>query len=193
MNNDVFLDHACGGICACTTCHVWVKKGAENLSELDDDEARPHGHRRRPAAEFAPRMPGGDHQARRSGGRDSGVEQELRLGRKTCMLQELQVDQLQKISASCSRNSIPRPIRWQLRFTDLHKLVTELAQLQRRSQAIERSPSSKPSRWLGTRSGKTNHGGRSDLQAYALDRLRHRSFHSCTPADTAPPLPAAWD
>jgi len=38
MNNDVFLDHACGGVCACTTCHVWVKKGAENLSEPDDDE-----------------------------------------------------------------------------------------------------------------------------------------------------------
>jgi 2Fe-2S ferredoxin len=38
MNNDVFLDHACGGVCACTTCHVWVKKGMENLSEPDDDE-----------------------------------------------------------------------------------------------------------------------------------------------------------
>ena len=38
MNNDVFLDHACGGVCACTTCHVWVKKGAQNLSEPDDDE-----------------------------------------------------------------------------------------------------------------------------------------------------------
>ena len=21
-NHDVFLDHACGGVCACTTCHV---------------------------------------------------------------------------------------------------------------------------------------------------------------------------
>jgi ferredoxin len=33
------LDHACGGNCACTTCHVWVKEGAENLSPMDDDEA----------------------------------------------------------------------------------------------------------------------------------------------------------
>jgi 2Fe-2S ferredoxin len=39
INNNVFLDHACGGNCACTTCHVQVIKGAELLSELDDDEA----------------------------------------------------------------------------------------------------------------------------------------------------------
>jgi 2Fe-2S ferredoxin len=39
LNNGVRLDHACGGNCACTTCHVWVKEGAENLSEMDDDEA----------------------------------------------------------------------------------------------------------------------------------------------------------
>jgi ferredoxin, 2Fe-2S len=39
LNNGVRLDHACGGNCACTTCHIWVKQGAENLSEMDDDEA----------------------------------------------------------------------------------------------------------------------------------------------------------
>jgi ferredoxin, 2Fe-2S len=39
LNNNVRLDHACGGNCACTTCHVWVKEGAENLSEMEDDEA----------------------------------------------------------------------------------------------------------------------------------------------------------
>ena len=39
LNNDIHLDHACGGNCACTTCHVWVKKGAELLSEMADDEA----------------------------------------------------------------------------------------------------------------------------------------------------------
>jgi ferredoxin, 2Fe-2S len=33
------LEHACGGSCACTTCHVVVKQGAEFLSEMDDDEA----------------------------------------------------------------------------------------------------------------------------------------------------------
>jgi 2Fe-2S ferredoxin len=37
-NYNVFLDHACGGVCACTTCHLMVKQGAEGLSEADDDE-----------------------------------------------------------------------------------------------------------------------------------------------------------
>jgi ferredoxin, 2Fe-2S len=39
INNDFFLDHACGGNCACTTCHVIVKKGEELLSQMEDDEA----------------------------------------------------------------------------------------------------------------------------------------------------------
>jgi ferredoxin, 2Fe-2S len=39
LNNGIRLDHACGGNCACTTCHVWVKEGAHNLSDMDDDEA----------------------------------------------------------------------------------------------------------------------------------------------------------
>jgi 2Fe-2S ferredoxin len=39
QNHNIFLDHACGGNCACTTCHVWVKKGAECLTEMDEDEA----------------------------------------------------------------------------------------------------------------------------------------------------------
>ena len=33
------LEHACGGSCACTTCHVIVREGLENLSEMEDDEA----------------------------------------------------------------------------------------------------------------------------------------------------------
>jgi 2Fe-2S ferredoxin len=33
------LEHACGGSCACTTCHVVVKEGANHLSEMLDDEA----------------------------------------------------------------------------------------------------------------------------------------------------------
>ena len=31
--------YACGGVCACSTCHVYVIKGAELLSEQEDDEA----------------------------------------------------------------------------------------------------------------------------------------------------------
>src|ERR1700744_3797255 len=37
-NYDIFLDHACGGSCACTTCHIWVKNGANGISEAEDDE-----------------------------------------------------------------------------------------------------------------------------------------------------------
>jgi 2Fe-2S ferredoxin len=39
MNFDIDLDHACGGACACTTCHVVVKQGEQLLSELEDREA----------------------------------------------------------------------------------------------------------------------------------------------------------
>jgi ferredoxin, 2Fe-2S len=38
INFDVHLEHACGGSCACTTCHVIVLEGEDNLSPADDDE-----------------------------------------------------------------------------------------------------------------------------------------------------------
>ena len=37
-NYGIFLDHACGGVCACTTCHLWVQKGAATVSEPEDKE-----------------------------------------------------------------------------------------------------------------------------------------------------------
>jgi 2Fe-2S ferredoxin len=33
------VGHACGGVCACSTCHVWVRKGIDSLSEQEDAEA----------------------------------------------------------------------------------------------------------------------------------------------------------
>lgn len=38
MDHDIPLEHACGGFCACTTCHVHVTTGAENVSVVLDDE-----------------------------------------------------------------------------------------------------------------------------------------------------------
>lgn len=38
LANDIDLEHACGGFCACTTCHVIVKEGGDSLSEMDFDE-----------------------------------------------------------------------------------------------------------------------------------------------------------
>ena len=28
LNNDIDLDHSCGGVCACSTCHVIVRSGS---------------------------------------------------------------------------------------------------------------------------------------------------------------------
>jgi len=38
LAHDIPLEHNCGGSCACTTCHVIVRKGEENLSEMEIDE-----------------------------------------------------------------------------------------------------------------------------------------------------------
>jgi ferredoxin, 2Fe-2S len=40
INNGIHLEHACGGNCACTTCHVIVKGNTDGaLSDMEDDEA----------------------------------------------------------------------------------------------------------------------------------------------------------
>lgn len=38
LAHDVELEHACGGFCACTTCHVLVESGADSLSPMSFDE-----------------------------------------------------------------------------------------------------------------------------------------------------------
>lgn len=38
MAHGVHLDHACGGVCACSTCHVKITKGADCFSEASEDE-----------------------------------------------------------------------------------------------------------------------------------------------------------
>jgi 2Fe-2S ferredoxin len=38
LNHRIDLEHACGGNCACTTCHIIVRAGEENLSEMEEDE-----------------------------------------------------------------------------------------------------------------------------------------------------------
>lgn len=37
-SNQIDLNHNCGGVCACTTCHVYIEKGMENLSEMSEKE-----------------------------------------------------------------------------------------------------------------------------------------------------------
>ena len=38
LNYGIDLRHSCGGICACTTCHVIVKAGDEHLSPMEHTE-----------------------------------------------------------------------------------------------------------------------------------------------------------
>ena len=38
LREDIPIQHACGGFCACTTCHVIVKDGASHLSKIEEDE-----------------------------------------------------------------------------------------------------------------------------------------------------------
>jgi 2Fe-2S ferredoxin len=38
LAHNVRLEHNCGGSCACTTCHVIVREGEENLSAMEQDE-----------------------------------------------------------------------------------------------------------------------------------------------------------
>ena len=80
-NYGIFLDHACGGVCACTTCHLHVKEGASGISEAKPGAGSPRD-RRRHRAQLAPRLPGRHREARRLCGRDSQVEPQLRAGRQ---------------------------------------------------------------------------------------------------------------
>ena len=38
LKNNIELHHNCGGVCACSTCHLYVEKGEELLEELSDKE-----------------------------------------------------------------------------------------------------------------------------------------------------------
>lgn len=38
LGHEVDLDHACGGVLACSTCHVIVRQGIESCGEASDDE-----------------------------------------------------------------------------------------------------------------------------------------------------------
>ena len=72
LNEEIDLEHACGGSCACTTCHIIVKEGMENLSEADDDEL---DRLDMAATPVAIGLPGG-REGRRDN-RNSRMEQEL--------------------------------------------------------------------------------------------------------------------
>ncbi|MFM2338191.1 MAG: hypothetical protein RL115_1384 [Bacteroidota bacterium] len=38
LKNNIELHHNCGGVCACSTCHLYVQQGEGFLEELNDKE-----------------------------------------------------------------------------------------------------------------------------------------------------------
>ncbi len=38
LTNDIELHHNCGGVCACTTCHLYIEKGMDYIDEITDKE-----------------------------------------------------------------------------------------------------------------------------------------------------------
>ena len=37
-DHDVHLNHNCGGVCACSTCHIYIDKGEDSIEEISDKE-----------------------------------------------------------------------------------------------------------------------------------------------------------
>lgn len=37
-DHNIHLNHNCGGVCACSTCHVYIEKGMDYLEEISDKE-----------------------------------------------------------------------------------------------------------------------------------------------------------
>ncbi|MBX2853262.1 MAG: 2Fe-2S iron-sulfur cluster binding domain-containing protein [Phycisphaeraceae bacterium] len=38
LENDIAIEHACGGVCACSTCHVMLDEGEDAFDEPEDEE-----------------------------------------------------------------------------------------------------------------------------------------------------------
>ena len=38
LNAGIDMDHSCGGVCACSTCHIIVKQGIGSCNEANEDE-----------------------------------------------------------------------------------------------------------------------------------------------------------
>ncbi|MEO6583536.1 MAG: 2Fe-2S iron-sulfur cluster-binding protein [Ferruginibacter sp.] len=38
LKNDIELHHNCGGVCACSTCHIYLETGDHYVEEISDKE-----------------------------------------------------------------------------------------------------------------------------------------------------------
>ena len=171
LNVGVPLEHVCGGNCACTTCHVIVTAGDAEPEPARGRRGRPARHRVGPHAAVAPGVPGG--RARRRRVRDPRLHAELRGGRR-------------RDHAGEAREVRHRPARGRTggareldrRRGHRHRAVRGPpgrrsarpcgsrscgnGSCSSRASTATRRPrtraSSRPSRWPGTRSGRTRRG-----------------------------------
>lgn len=37
-DHDIHLNHNCGGVCACSTCHIYLMQGMDDVEEITDKE-----------------------------------------------------------------------------------------------------------------------------------------------------------
>jgi len=38
LDNGIELQHNCGGVCGCSTCHIYINMGMDNIQEISDKE-----------------------------------------------------------------------------------------------------------------------------------------------------------
>ncbi len=38
LKNDIDIHHNCGGVCACSTCHIYLERGEDYVEEISDKE-----------------------------------------------------------------------------------------------------------------------------------------------------------
>lgn len=38
IEHGINIEHSCGGVCACSTCHIYVEEGMDQLSEAEEEE-----------------------------------------------------------------------------------------------------------------------------------------------------------
>ena len=38
IEHGINIEHACGGVCACSTCHIYVEKGMDDVAEATEAE-----------------------------------------------------------------------------------------------------------------------------------------------------------
>lgn len=38
LENNIELQHNCGGVCGCSTCHIYVENGMNDIQEISDKE-----------------------------------------------------------------------------------------------------------------------------------------------------------